>query len=261
MEKIQTILSICYHVDAIKSCMDTLLHHPLDIFVVENYSEYTDNTIKPYILNLLKEKKIKGYFLFDRNITHNATKKVLIDNHINILETEYILVTNGNLSCKENYWLNNQIKILKEDQKVFTCAVPISLNNIPKNCDQENFQLPITAKLKNYNVGFTGKHMLLFRSKEFNNMLKNIFPNKPYIDASFHHYAMRINKKWAVLLEPEFYRHTWDLFKKENDPYLERKRKHFTMFWKHNEYCSYTKYTIDNEKRIEVEDKRGFILE
>lgn len=269
MEKIQTILSICYDVIAIKAVVDTLLRQPQlekDIVVIENPSEHTEETIKPFILDLMKKGHVTHYFLTDRNITHNATKRVLMDEKIHVTKTPKILVTNGNLSCKEDTWLPQQINIINKHPKIFTCAVPISMENCPKGNERAILPMHSTSHA-DYDIGFGGKHMLLLRSNEFDEFVRRDLPKKPYIDATMHHYSRIKGKTWAMLKNPKFYRHTWDLMTRDpgepKDPYIERKGKFLLKgFWRHEQYCSYTMYLPDGSSvRTEIEDTKTQVFE
>jgi len=266
MGKIQSVISICYHIEAIQSTLDTLFRQPElaeNINIIENPSPTTEIGIKPLMLKLLKEKRIKRYFLTDRNITHNATKKILLDNHINITETPHILITNGNTSCKVNddTWLNKQLKLI-EDPHTYTVAVPISLENMPEG--QERCLLPMHHIHQDFDIGFTGKHYLLFKSDVFKRAMDHVAnTNAPFIDSTLHNHCRMDGKRWLVIKEPHFYRHTWDLFKlRPHDPYMQVKSKHFNMLWRHEEYCGYTIYNQDGTtEKIEVDDKKGYIFE
>jgi len=262
MKKIQTILSICYHVEAIKASLETLLKQPQlvgEINVIENPSVNTEE-IKPYILDLMKKGFIKKYILTDRNVTHHATKMVLTDNLIDIVKTEYILITNGNISCKDSSWLDKEINLLEKYPKLFMCAVPISLENMPEG--QENCLLPMHGTTEDYDYGFTGKHMLFFRSKEFKDVMDETLEDGHFRDADIHKYLVKHGKTCAVLFEPQFHRHTWDLYKDPNNEYVQKKEKYtLEELWAHDEYCGYTVYqTHDKFYKIIKYDKKNFIL-
>jgi len=263
-EPIQTIVSIFYHVDAIKTSINTILRQEKlskDIYVIENPSQHTEKEIKPFVLDLIERGHIKKYFLTDRNITHHATKIVLLDNHIDFLNTKYIMITNGNISTTDDTWLDKEISILEKFNNVFMTAVPISLDNMPP--DKDGYILPMHGTTEHYDYGFTGKHMMLFRSEEFKTMMDVILESGHYTDADIHGYMKTRAKTCAVIFEPRFHRHTWDLYKNEDDPYIKVK-ENYTLdeFWRHDEYCSYTVYEFGKEPiRIEKEDRKNFVLE
>jgi len=266
MVRIQTILSICYHVEAIKAVVDTLLRQPQltqDIVVIENPSEYTESDIKPFIMDLMDKGHVTQYFLTDRNITHNATKRIILDGKININKTKKILITNGNLSCKYDSWFPKQLHVLNTYSNVMVCGVPISMENCPKG--NERAILPMhSTKPKDYDIGFGGKHMLLMRSSEFNDFTKTTLPSKPYIDATLHHYTRKKGKLWTIIKDPKFYRHTWDLMTAvPRDPYIDRKGKHLLKgFWRHEQYCSYTMYLPDgSSEKTEIKDNMKKVFE
>jgi len=263
---IQIIVSIFYHVDAIKAVFDTILKQDRlanDIFVIENPSSYTESDIKPFIMDLMDKGHIKKYFLTDRNITHHATKMVLLDKHVNFLKTDYIMITNGNISTQDTTWLDQEIGLLEKFPKLFMTAVPLNMDNMPSGKDGYVLPMHGTNSTKEYDYGFTGKHMMLFRSHEFKTMMDVILKKGDYIDADIHNYMKTHGKTCGVLFNPKFHRHTWDLYKEKNDPYIAVKESYtLDEFWGHNEYCGYTVFRPGTSPfRIERTDNKKFILE
>ena len=259
MEKIQVFILEFFDIEAITASLETLFFYPsLEINVLENKSDSTDSVIKPYLINLVKKKKIKRYFAFDKNIFNGVTDIALKHPLINLIETEYCIVTDGSLSCQEPTWLQKQLQLMEEIKNAYICAVSIDTSNMPKGCRQEDYLgHPSIINKGDYEIigsGHTNGHMLLIKSADLIDTLKFFGEHKKTItDCSFGAYKhAHRNRIWLRVKTPLFHRHTWDYFKVPNHPYLAYKTN-FNMERRFAPMrCGYTIYTEDNEMRFDT---------
>jgi hypothetical protein len=69
--------------------------------------------------------------LFQTNISSNAIEVVFSSNEINLGNSEYILLTDGDLLPTDDNWLSEQIQILVNHPDVFCCNVDLEMSNLP----------------------------------------------------------------------------------------------------------------------------------
>ncbi|AEQ60317.1 hypothetical protein [Acanthamoeba castellanii mamavirus] len=67
-QKIPCFVLIYEQVDIIKKCLSFLIKYSdrLNIIIVENYSSNTQTIIKPYVIDLINNKLIWKYYLFEK---------------------------------------------------------------------------------------------------------------------------------------------------------------------------------------------------
>jgi hypothetical protein len=256
MEKIQVFMIEFFDIDVIKASVETLLLYPnLEINIIENKSEFTDTLIKPYLLGLVKDNKIKRYFAFDENIFNGVGDVVLRHPLIDLNQTTYCIISDGSLSCKEATWLQKQIEFIEEDKNIYACAVSIDLSNMPPGQEPYVGVIPFihADKYDIIETGHTNGHMLLLRSVDLVDTLAYLNKvNKTFTDCALGAYRNVHNRSWIRIREPLFHRHTWDYFKIPNHPYLTYKNN-FGMQRRFKPMrCGYTLYTKDTETRFEV---------
>ncbi|MEG4086302.1 methyltransferase domain-containing protein [Microcoleus sp. POL10_C6] len=263
--KIPCVVLIYYNTEIIKLTIDYLLKYTdfLEIYIVENRSIYTNDQIKPYILNLVNESKIKKYFLFQTNISSNAIEVAFSSKEIDLGNSEYILLTDGDLLPTDDNWLSEQIQILVNHPEVFCCNVDLEMSNLPV----ESFPEAITwipqpsAITESYLECLTGLHFSLMRVREFVDFLK--FHNQSgqkFVDGVMHKYCYsNLHKKWAKTKRAKAKHLTWDLYNDLEHPYTRLKiSKPFKEIWLHEFYScyevygkySYTKHSLSNDSQM-----------
>ena len=257
LEKVQAFVIEFFDLEVIKASINTLLLYPnIEINIIENKSDYTDSDIKPYLIDLVNNEKIKRYFAFDKNIFNGASDIVLRHPTLNLNETRYCLLTDGSLSCNEPTWLQKQMSYMEADKNIYACAVSLSRENMPPIEIRYFGTNPVEDKGEYELIlsGHTNSHMLLIRSKDIVDTLNFLkAKGKTFTDCALGAYRnAHSNRTWIRIKTPLFYRHTWDYFKIPNHPYMNYKhnfnmQRRFTIM-----RCGYTLYTKDNETRFDI---------
>lgn len=215
----------------------------LDLFIIENKSK---NNLDELIFKYLDEKKVSKYFLFEKNISNNAVDLILLREKFHLDEYKYILYTDGDLICKDDNWLEEEKEILENDE-VFCCAVDLELTNLPIMVfpESKNWVKP-ARKYKNFKVGRTGSHLLLFKKEKFIEFLQYQQSNNYFwVDSTLWNFCVLKNLKWARTSIAKAYHLTWDLYY-EGSPYLKEKKS--WNVWNHSEISNYK--TFYNSKQF-----------
>lgn len=253
-EKILCVVLVYYEFQHIRRAVDALINtDALDLVVVENKSEHTDTSIKPYILDLVHKDKVLKYFLFDKNISNNAIEVVLDSSFIDYSSYDYVLVTDGDLEPIDSNWLHEQLKIINNNPDVFVCGIDLDMSNLPVNTfpNVHNWIPKTIRETEDYLECTTGLHYLLFRKRDFTSFLAYRRQNNlHFVDGTLHHYCYNvIYKKWAKTKVCKAIHLTWDSYQDLNHPYTKLKlSKSLLDIWSHNSYSPvtiFTKETID----------------
>lgn len=244
-EKIPCYVLVFDQIDIIRKSLDFLVrfNDKLDIIVIENPSPNTPK-IRNIIEALGHNKLLKQYYLFEKNITNNAYDIVLSKDISKIRKHNYVMFTDGDLTCDNDNWLTEETNILKHNNNVFACGISLDKSNLPLKSfpDAKNWIPKDIDEKDDYFEAFTGGHLLLFRGKEFASFLEWKKLNKQvFIDSVMHKYCHEnLSKKWARTKHAEAYHHTWDLYQYKDNPYTKLKiKKGFENTWKHNDTANY----------------------
>lgn len=246
---------VYYDFDVVKKCVETLLRQPqLDIVIIENKSASTEEKFKPYFLDLLQQERIKKYLLFEENITNNAWEMAVSSPFINLYETEYIMLTDGDLSTDDDGWFDEAFSIIsKPSNKVFAVGVDLLMANVPEQYKNANWIPKPTKDMGTHYEAVTGTHFCFMRSDEFREALNYIKSRHlPFRDTSLHTFCFRFTKKkWARTKKHKLYHHTWDYLHDPANEYNKKKTETWSFVWDHDTYCSYIIYTKDTTEKYE----------
>lgn len=251
MQKIPCFVVVYHDFDVIRASVDFLLKYrkDLDIIVMENYSPNTANAIKPYLQSLAESGSICRYYLFDRNISINASEVVMDDLASLIRCRPFVLFTDGDLVVEQDdKWLEEEMEILEKHVDVGICTVRLDLSNLPV-CAFPNAKNWISRIIEHNDygelAGHTGIQLMLMRSHEFLQFREYQKKHGLWIrDASMKDFCANVlGKKWAVTKHSRVRHLTWDLYQDLEHPYT-RMRSSRTLkdTWAHNRYSSYTLY-------------------
>jgi hypothetical protein len=234
----------------------------LDIFIVENRSIYTDECIKPYVMEKIKDNTIKKYYLFNENITNNALEVALIMELRNWLKHEYIIITDGDLFIDNKDWLSEQVNILKKNPNVFACGISLDTKNLPLSIPGAENWIGKPFSINDcYIDTHTGVWSLMLKSKNFKLWLKHMLINNLKIeDSKIVKFATKINKRWAATKNSKAIHLTWDVYEDKSNPYLNNKINLKFNIWDHNKISELEVYTIDTQTKVRflINDLRYF---
>lgn len=215
----------------------------LDIIVIENPSDNTPK-IKRFVNKLGKDGLVKRYYLMDNNVTGRAMKLVLDKERFLILQHNYVILTDGDLTVEDTHWLQEQKKIMSRNRDVFACGVSLDMSNLPLSTfPHANDWIPADMSTqKNYYEAFTGTHLLMLRSKDLFACTDWLAENSlASVDGTFHKYCYEeAGKKWARTKKAKAYHLTWDLYADKNHPYTKFKlSKSVQETWYHDHASSF----------------------
>lgn len=255
MNKIPLYFFAYFDFEVIKASFESLYSKAsqLDIIVIENSSPSTEDKIKPYFLNLLKEGKITRYYLFDKNLANNAFEIVFAKEIKLIAKSEYVFFTDGDLLIEDNAdWLEEQLSILQNNPDVFACGITLAIDNLPTNTFPEaNTWIPADrAEHETYFEVTTGVHLLVFRTRDFMAYWTYMEKQKiNFVDSAMHKFCYNIaNKKWARTKTSKARHLTWDSYADLEHPYTKQKlSKSFKNTWKSRNYKSAV-HVFENSK-------------
>lgn len=241
MEKIPCFVCIYEQVDIIKRSLTFLTNHAsrLNIIVIENYSDNTNEIIKPYVTDLLDKGLVWKYYLFDENIANNAFHMVIenaIETYLDPIKFPYTFVTDGDLTIEYADWIDEQLAIM-ENKDIFVCGSTLDMSNLPvKSMPNSVKWVPPAVDCGNYNRGLTGIWLCLFRTNELIETMHYLNKNNlRFLDSHFHKYAKDVkNMIWARTKKTIAYHITWDLYADLNHPYTVAKTKSVSNLWFRN---------------------------
>lgn len=200
----------------------------LEIIIIENKSDNTPK-IKKMINRLGKKGLVDRYYLFDKNIAGRAFEEVFMLEKKLINRSPLVLVTDGDLSCTDVNWLDEQKFILKKHREVFACAVDLDTSNLPIDIypSAESWVPKPTHIFNDFSEGFTGIHLLLMRGRQLIKFLdwKKLNKKERFHDSYLHQYCQDVMRmKWARTNKAKAYHYTWDLYRDKKHPYTQFKR-------------------------------------
>ena len=251
--KISCIVLIYYDFEVIQKSINCLLKYSdkLDLTIVENKSEFTEISIKPFILDLVNQMKVSQYFLFDINISNNAIEVACDSGLVKFENYCYVLLTDGDLEEITKSWLEEEINILSNNADIFACGISLNKENLPTKTfpGAVDWIPPDIKEDKDFYEALTGMHLLLLRSSDFIDYLGYRKRNHlKFRDSTMHKFCYEIkNKKWARTKINQARHLTWDSYNNLGHPYTKNKiSKKFEETWDHELYSPYKVYTKYN---------------
>lgn len=246
--KVPCYILIFFDFDIIKKSIDFITKYSdkLDINIVENYSDYTESQIKPYILDLVRQRKVNNYYLFDENIGANALTTIVRFDKEYIKNYPYFMATDGDLLPDNKDWLDEEINIMDNNPEVFAVGTELDLSNLPLKLHPESINWVEKSRIiegKNYVEGPTGGWFTLYRTEPFFQVtawLDNA--GERWIDFNLLKYAyLALRLKWARTKKSLAKHLTWDSYADPEHPYIKWRSK-FTNdeLWKHDKHCGFT---------------------
>lgn len=118
------------NLDVIKMSLESIIaeseecEYDVDIYVIENHSEFSAAEISPYLDGLVKSKQVHGYAKLNQNITNN-TYHLLID--CNIIDTDqytHVIFSDGDIFVPKGT-IKEQLNILNTCPETIGCGVSV----------------------------------------------------------------------------------------------------------------------------------------
>ncbi|QTF49045.1 putative WbbJ Acetyltransferase [Acanthamoeba polyphaga mimivirus] len=245
-QKIPCFVLIYDQVDIIKKCLSffTKYNSRLDIIVIENFSQNTNETIKPYVMNLLNKKKIWKYYLFENNIMNNAYHMALqhaIKTYLDPKKYPYTLITDGDLTIDNEDWIEEQINIMESNKNIYVSSCSLDTSNLPTETFPEATSWTKTGIDRgNYIEDNTGIFSLLLKTVDVIDLMVFLdSKNLRFLDSLINHYCYNYKYKiWARTKKSKAYHLTWDLYKDLDHPYTKMKRENIYL-WSQNLTCKF----------------------
>ena len=245
MDRIPCIILCYFDFEGIKKSLQffSKFKDKLFLIVVENPSKYTEEKIKPFILDLVKKNKIDSYFLMDENIGLNAVEMLLNKNIYNWTSAKYIINAEGDISCKTKTWIKEELNILEKYQNVLACGLGADLESFKKFDSRGAYWYPEpTSDKGEYFEALTGGgHAVMWRVPEMKDFLKYIKNhNYKFLDNYMHPYALMQGKHWARSKKNLIEHFSWNYQLMDNHEYHNIKKTiPWTELFHHDKYCNY----------------------
>lgn len=243
-QKILCFVLVFDQYEIIKKSLEFLTSYSnqLDLIIIENPSPKSGK-IGSLIDRLGKQGLIKEHWLYEKNVTSFAFDNTLLQNLGRISKTPYVMVTDGDLTCRDKGWLKEELSIMRNPE-VFACGISLSRSNLPLKAfpEAESWIPDDISEHNKFYEAVTGGHLLLFRGKEFASfMVYKEKHGKKFVDGEMHKYCYDIiGKKWARTKKSEALHLTWDLYQDPDHPYTKLKTsRSFEKTWYHNEKSGY----------------------
>ena len=182
------------------------------ISVVENFSERTNDFIRPYLKKILFEKKIHRYILFKENIANSAIQKYLEIYSHEIIRSKYTIISDGDLDFDPIKAHKECIDILERHPQNDFCSLRLEYSNLPYKIYQNSHQwFPKYQPYCCYLRGHGGIHFSHFRSK---NLIDYVFKakniNRPFLDSDINKFLLSKNKSPCITRINTAKHLTWD---------------------------------------------------
>ncbi len=261
MDRIPCFILCFFNVDATKKSLEyfSKFKDRLELIVIENFSKYTEEYLKPYILDLLNKEKIDHYFLFDENIKGKALETIFRENVCNWRNSKYLIITHGDITINPDTWLDEELDVLENHKDFLVCGLGIELEYLkdihPKGawgypdpiCDHGTFYEGITG----------GGHVALWRVEGFGEYFDWILQNNLHvIDSNQHPFCYTIKKmKWGRTKNSLARHAAWEYNLMPNHEYCILYKgygKTYEQIYLHEGYSNYTHYTKGNSIYIVI---------
>ena len=122
------------NLDVIKMSLESIIaesencEYEIDIYVIENHSEFTEGEISPYLDSLIKTKKIHGYAKLNENVTNNAYHLLIDCNLIDADQYTHIIFSDGDIFVPKGT-IKEQLNILNTCPETIACGVSVDYEN------------------------------------------------------------------------------------------------------------------------------------
>jgi hypothetical protein len=222
----------CYNnYEHIVKCYESLYCTNIDFFILENKSINSDK-----IENFFKNKNLKGYIQFNKNISNNAIPIFFTDYKQLVEQYDYITFTDCDLEVESSKKTFAEIlKNLNLPNVAISC-VDLSLDNLPTNIPGvENWIPSIFLETDEYIICPTGGHLMTIKKEN----LSLFTETNPILDGNILKKVKNSGMLWVKTKEAKAKHLTWDLYKDEEEYY--KFKINNPGIWNHGEYCDYLK--------------------
>jgi len=228
MKKHVCILFCYNNIDHIIKCVDSLYVSSIDYYVIENKS-VNSTAIESYF----KTKNIKRYIQFETNISNNALRVFFNDYKNELLQYDYITVTDCDLYLTDANSTFDELKKNLDFLNVGMSCVDLSMENYPHEIAHGQNWIPDPIRITDdYIECSTGGHLMTLKQKD-----AYIFYNEdPFIDGGLMQSINNASLIWVKTKINKAVHLTWDLYVHGNE-YFEYKK--LPNIWNHNKYCNY----------------------
>lgn len=253
--KILLITVVFQEFDVIKKHVESIIPilDRVDWVILENMSETTESTIKPYLIDLLKDNKLFQYRLFDKNIGGTVFTIFFKTFGDKLNNYDYVIVTDGDIQLySPNELLDEILNIINNAPDAFSCAADISAENLPiKNFPQAAHWIPIPIDHGWYLECATGGHFLTLKREnliKYLDLLKET--GEVFCDGGMRKFCIKIGKKWLKTKFNKIRHITWDLYHDLDHPYTKMKIQPLSQIFFVSEYCDHTIYSLNNNEIV-----------
>jgi predicted SAM-dependent methyltransferase len=214
----------------------------LDIYLVENFSIYSEPDIKNLADELLAKGLIKKHIRFKENITNNAIQVCLNENLIDLENHDKVIITDGDVVSNNKNWIEELTSILDKHKNVFCVSPKMQTDKwIPH---LKKSMAPVTQETDDYIVCGTGIWLCMFRTKELLDVMKIFKENGfRFADGRINEFARCVKSQHWVMakrVEQEELNRSQELWNSEyqnNKQLLVNKFGGHHKLWNHDKVC------------------------
>jgi hypothetical protein len=254
MTKIPCFISVWMDYNGLKHLIPAAsVYSELELIVVENKSRFSNTIIRPYLIEQVKKGVVSKYYHFERNIFSDSIGLVRYLNIDLILNSDYIIITDGDMVPVEHGWLEEQLNIMEKHPEVHACSLGLVLDNLPfKTKPDLSYHLlqmehrVVIPTDKDYIERPTGHWFTLIRGAEYAGYLAWIYGMGVQLDQSHRIYCNMIGKKWVRAKEHRVRHFGWYLCH-EGEPYHQLRNSAPPEHVIQPRSCPYWEYTAAGE--------------
>lgn len=258
MSKIPCFILIFEQVDIIKKCLNFLTKYSsrINIIVLENFSENTNDIIKPYVLDLLDKDLVWKYYLFDKNIKNNAWHIAIneaIKTYLDPKVFPYVYISDGDFTVESPDWIDEQLNVLEKCPEVFACGLSLDKSNLPLKSMPEaiHWVYKTNTDAGLYYTGRTGNCFMLTKTQYLIDAMNYInSKGLRYLDTHMWKVCELKKMKWARTKKALCYHMTWDLYNDLNHPYTVMKVTNGNKLWLQHESADYQLFEKSNSQSL-----------
>lgn len=244
MKKIPCIVFIYENVEIIRRVIDRLAKYSslIDIYVIENKSQATENYIEPAMCKMVDSGVIRRYIQMDGNILGNAVEIVLESGLVD-LDHKYMIFTDGDVVASDN-WIDEQVFILDKHSHVFCCTVKMDLTNWAPEVAGA-FPKPVSVHDDYVEIG-SGMWLCMFRTAEFLEVTQRLRQNGIrlrdwYLEVYARIFLQKIwvSTKNSVAQELTRCGYATPSYQHEKIALVDQYGGHYRL-WCHDNFCEFT---------------------
>lgn len=250
MKRVSILMLVFSDVDIAVRSMDaiTKVSAVADIHVIENRSRTAGTCIRDAAMLRLAVGDIASYTDMRDNIGNNAFELILQSVPNLWADSDYVVITDGDLVPDGTGWLEEQCSILEYHPEIWACGITLDMTNLPVSAfpDAVNWVDPGVDR-EDYRLASTGLCLLMIRTSDLVQFVEWHKEHSRYRfgDTVLRKYAKRVaTRLWAATRRSQARHLTWDRYADRDHQYTQYKTlRTYAQVWRHHKYCRFIVHT------------------